>query len=78
MDRAVGKLHPESLEDADAIMTSRADQKRRVIIHKSAPSNAPVWAGTRYADGSGRQAGLSAAVRGGLRSLTGLTRPSPS
>src|SRR5450755_1899089 len=38
MDRAVGKLHPESLEDADAITTSRADQKRRAIIHKSAAS----------------------------------------
>jgi hypothetical protein len=40
MDRAIDKLHPEGLEDADAITTSRADQKRRAIIHKSAPSNA--------------------------------------
>jgi len=40
MDRAIDKLHPEGLENADAITTSHADQKRRAIIHKSAPSNA--------------------------------------
>jgi hypothetical protein len=48
MDRAVGKLHPESLEDADAITTSRADQKRRAIIHKSAPSK-PAQIGPEHA-----------------------------
>jgi hypothetical protein len=33
-DRAIRKLHPQALEDADAITASRADQNRRVFVHK--------------------------------------------
>ena len=48
MDRAIRKLHPEGLEDADAITTSRADEERQVVMHKSAPSK-PAQIGPEHA-----------------------------
>ena len=41
VDRAVSKLHPERLEDADAIITSRADQIW-VVIHDRSLDTGPL------------------------------------
>ncbi len=41
VNRAIGKLHPERLEDADAIVTSRADQVC-VVIHDRSLDTGPL------------------------------------